>query len=330
MLLNLLTKSGLLKDTKIEETKTILLIRNKDRASLQENIEKFFKSNKVKYNVLKKPTELLIDKFNQKLVFKPITAKGVGGLKFEAQLVNDFNKWFEGYDIEELKHGDTIKEVIKLMSFKQSSKNSCKQIGKANTKRPPTFAGSSTVTVTNNQKGNVGDIEFKINNKVIFASLKFSNSFYIYNATVIDYFKSTDKKTRKNINEFFGFNGEEVAKGFGKEYYVETIKNPNYNAVKVRLESLIKQALGPDILLITKISQGKNWVNYVDGFNHKVILSGLNKNSYLYAEKNVRKYMVIKTNGSINGHEYEVDFQFRGTTATDTGPRYLRILLKPK
>ena len=40
--------------------------------------------------------------------------------------------------------------------------------------------------------------------------------------------------------------------------------------------------------------------------------------------------MVIQTNGSINGHEYNVDFQFRGTTSTDTGPRYLRILLKPK
>ena len=32
----------------------------------------------------------------------------------------------------------------------------------------------------------------------------------------------------------------------------------------------------------------------------------------------------------INGYKYEVDFQFRGTTAIDTGPRYLRILLKAK
>lgn len=328
MLLQLI--KPLIKDSKVEESNTILLIRNKDRASLQENIEKFFKSKKIKYTQLKKPTELSIQGSKQKLVFKPLKAKGVGGLKFEQQLVNDFNEWFDGADEDELKHGDTIKEVIKLMKFKQTKKNKCMGIGKANTKRPPLFTGSSKVTVQNNQKGNVGDIQFNIDGKIVFASLKFSNSFYIYNATVIDYFKSNDEKTRKNINEFFGFNGADVAEGFGREYYVSTVKNPNYNSIKTRLEDLIKQALGPDILLITKINQNKNYVNYIEGFNHKVNITGLNKNSYLYAEKNVRKYMVIQTEGSINGHEYNIDFQFRGTTATDTGPRYLRILLKPK
>ncbi len=64
--------------------------------------------------------------------------------------------------------------------------------------------------------------------------------------------------------------------------------------------------------------------------NHKITLSGLNKNSYGYAMKGVRKYNFIRFQAIVNGHRYEIDFQFRGTTAVDTGPRYLRILFKAK
>ena len=63
---------------------------------------------------------------------------------------------------------------------------------------------------------------------------------------------------------------------------------------------------------------------------HKISARGLNANSYGYAEKGVRKYNFIKFDASINGHLYEVNFQFRGTTAIDVGPRYLRINLKVK
>lgn len=314
-------------DSKIEESKSMLLLRNKDRTALQEKVEKLLKSKKISFKPLKKPTELSIQGFPQKLVFKPLKAKGVGGLKFEQQFVSDFNDWFNGSDEEELNHGDTIKEVIKVMKFKQSKKNFCTSIGKANTKRPPTFTASN-VTVTNNLKGNVADVSFTVDGKVTYASLKYTNSFYIYNATVIDYFLSKDDKVRKTINDFFGFDGALMAKGFGKDYFADTVKNPNFSSIKTRLEDLIKQALGPDVLLITKVTKNVNFVNYINGFNHKVKITDLNKDSYLYAEKGIRKYCVVKTIADINGHSYNVDFQFRGTTAIDVGPRYLRILLK--
>jgi len=314
-------------DSKIEQSKSMLLLRNKDRTTLQEKVEKFLKSKKISFKPLKKPTELSIQGFPQKLVFKPLKAKGAGGLKFEQQFVNDFNNWFQGCEEDDLDHGDTIKAVLEVMNFKQSAKNFCTSIGKANTKRPPTFTASN-VTVTNNLKGNVADVSFTVDGKVTYASLKYTNSFYIYNATVIDYFLSKDDKVRKTINDFFGFDGTLMAKGFGKDYFADTVKNPNFNSIKTRLADLIKQALGPDILLITKVKKDTNFVNYINGFNHKVKITDLNKDSYLYAEKGVRKYCVVKTAAIINGHHYNVDFQFRGTTAIDVGPRYLRILLK--
>jgi hypothetical protein len=54
----------------------------------------------------------------------------------------------------------------------------------------------------------------------------------------------------------------------------------------------------------------------------------LSDDSYVYPEKGVRKYANIKVKARINGHDYIVNFQFRGTTAADVGPKYLRILLE--
>jgi len=99
---------------------------------------------------------------------------------------------------------------------------------------------------------------------------------------------------------------------------------------KKNLKQLIIEALGPDVVLVNKISQGINTVSVVKRFNHKVDIGTVNKDSYLYAEQGVRKYNNIKFNASINGNNYVVSFQFRGTTSTYTGPRYLRILLQKK
>jgi len=327
MLLQNLKKLSVFKDSKFEETATKVLIRSSNRTVTQNLFEQYLKKQKLKYKILPKPTEMEITGLKQKIIFKPIKAKGVGGLSFEKQFVSDFKDWFEGYDYEELKHGDSIKAVIDLMKWKQTKKNLCEQTGFANTKRPPSINGTKLI-ITNNEKGKVADVKFTINNEIIYASLKFSEAFYIYNATVIDYFKSENAKVRKNINDFFGFNGDKMAKGFGKEYQADTIAKPNYSAISTRLADLISQALGPDILLINKVSQGKNFINYIKGFGHKITLENLNESCYLYAEKDVRKYAAIKVNAKINGHEYKVEFQFRGTTSTDTGPRYLRINLK--
>ena len=63
--------------------------------TLQENLEKYFKSKKIKFERRKKPTELEIDGFDGLLIFKPLKAKGTGGLKFEAQFESDINDWFK-------------------------------------------------------------------------------------------------------------------------------------------------------------------------------------------------------------------------------------------
>lgn len=330
LLKNILQSQSFIRGSLFEETKGKLLIRNGNRTRLQQEIESFFKQKKISFKPRKKPTELEVSGSDQILIFKPLKAKGTGGLKFEDQLVKDINDWFKGDEIKELKHKDTMQLLVKTLRLKQDSRFTAVKVGAANVKRPPVLSANK-LTVTNNDTGKVADVNIMgLNNRVLHhLSLKFSQSFYIYNATVIDYFKSKNSAVRKMINEFFGFNGLKMSEAFGKEYAVVT-KKPNYPMIAKRLEDVIKQALGTDIVLVTKVRDGLNFVDDVKGLNHKISVRGLNVNSYGYAEKGVRKYNFIKFDANINGHLYEVNFQFRGTTATDTGPRYLRINLKVK
>ena len=330
LLKTILQSQSFIRGSLFEETKGKLLIRSKDRTQLQQDVEKYFTKQKIRFTQRKKPTELDVTGSEQILIFKPMKAKGTGGLKFEDQLVGDINNWFAGNDVSDLKHKDTMELLIKKLRLKQDSRFTAEKVGAANVKRPPTITATK-LTVTNNGRGKVADVNILgLNNKILHhLSLKFSQSFYIYNATVIDYFKHSNAAVRKMINEFFGFDGLRMAKAFGKEYTANT-KKPNYAAVTKRLEDVIKQALGPDIVLVTKVRDGLNFVDDVKGMGHKISARGLNANSYGYAEKGVRKYNFIKFDANINRHLYEVNFQFRGTTATDVGPRYLRINLKVK
>ena len=151
-----------------------------------------------------------------------------------------------------------------------------------NTKRSSTFS-SSKATVTNNTMSKVSDIDIlNKNGRVLYhLSLKFSPSFYIYNGSyVINYFKSTNKRERKMINEFFGFDGFKMAQAFGKEYAADTIKNYNYASILRRFKDLLNQCLGSDIVLVSKIANNNNHISYVKGLNHKITLSGLSKDSY--------------------------------------------------
>ena len=219
--------------------------------------------------------------------------------------------------------------MVKLLRLPQNSRWKCKPVGAANTRRPPAFTATKC-TVKNNNKGNVSDVDILNATGAVahHCSLKFSKSFYIYNATVIDLFKSPSEKTRAMINNFFGFDGDRMEEAFGKEFAAKTNKTKNFSLIGNRFADIIKQALGPDIVLVSKIKQGVNHLSNIKGLGHRVSISGLTKDSYGYAEKGVRKYNFINMNGKINGHSYQVQFQFRGTTAIDTGPRYLRVLLK--
>lgn len=329
MLKQQLEKLNFYKGVKFEFKGKQLFARSANRTELQEKTEEYFKKNKIDYKVRKKVTELDVTGASV-LVFKPMAAKGAGGLAFEDQLKDDLDNWFKGAEYKELKHGDTVEGLKKLLRLKQDSRYYMEKVGSANTKRPPTIS-KNKLTVTNNSKGKVADLNIKYNNKVTHhLSLKFTNSFYVYNATVINYFKSPSPSMRTMVNEFFGFDGFKMGQAYGKEFATKTIKNYNYNTIKNRFVDILKQILGPDIVTVTKISQGNNHLNKIVGFNHKVTISGLSKDSYGYAIPGVRKYSFIRFDAVVNGHKYQIDFQFRGTTASDTGPRYLRILFKAK
>ena len=329
MLEQQLKKLNFYKAAKFEVKGKQLFVRSSDRTTLQEKTEEYFKKNKILYKPRKKATELDVTGSNQVLVFKPLFAKGAGGVKFEHQIVSDLNAWFKGAEYSDLIHPDTIEQLVKTIKLKQDSRYEAKGVGAANTRRPPTFTANKA-TVTNNIKGKVSDVDILSGNRVLHhLSLKFSKSFYIYNATVINYFKSAQPATRTMINEFFGFDGFLMGQAFGKDFRATT-KAPNYSAILRRFKDLLNQCLGPDIVLVLKIANGNNHIDKVKGLNHKITLSGLNKDSYGYAMKGVRKYNFIRFQAIVNGHRYEIDFQFRGTTAVDTGPRYLRILFKAK
>ena len=196
-------------------------------------------------------------------------------------------------------------------------------MGSRNSKRPPNFNGSK-ITLSNNTGLAVSDVDLFATgaNRPFYLSLKFTKQFYIANFSIGALFE--DKRQKKSINEYFGFNGLRM-RDFGNEYVVKT-KKPVYPAVLKNLTELIKQALGPDVVLVNKVTDRNNIVTQVKGFNHKVRLSGLSDASYGYPEKGKRKYAFITVMGNINNHNYKVTFQFRGTTATDKGPRYCRIL----
>ena len=253
--------------------------------------------------------------------------KGSGGEAFEVQLVDDLNAYFGGETLDKLQHGDTITLIKKVTKLRLSKGLEAKGLGKQNARRTPAFNGTQ-FTVQNNTAGVPVDVQILRNGTVIYnASLKFTGAFYIYQGAVDSFFK--DPATMKNINEFFGFDGQQMGKGFGKEYFVITDERKP-SKVKANLASIIAQGLGDTMLLVNKVSKGRNYVHYVTGKNHKVSIGNISDDVYTYPVKGQRKYANIKVDAVVNGDSYQVEFQFRGTTPSDKGPRYMRVNLKHK
>jgi hypothetical protein len=150
-----------------------------------------------------------------------------------------------------------------------------------------------------------------------------SDTYYILSAAISSYFSS--KAFQVGINEFFGFNGQKMG-GFGEEFACIT-DPPNYTKVKRNIKDVLTQAYGTDVVVIHKKRENDVMVSKI-GTSVPITIKNLNEESYLYPEEGKRKYANIKFNATINGHEYKVNFQFRGTTAADRGPKYLRILLE--
>ncbi len=256
------------------------------------------------------------------IIFKPVIQKGAGGVKFEKELAIDIENYLNGVDYNKLKHQDVIKEMEKVLGFNRRTKYVVVSEGSKNQRRQLTFNGIR-IDISNSTGKTLTDLTLKKDNKLMYLSLKMSPTYYTLSAGIVKYFMEGGIKIK--MNEYFGFNGQRMG-GFGKKFACVT-KKPNYEIVKNNLEDLLSQAVGTDVILIHKKTNNDVMVSEVKRSN-KVRITNLTDASYVYPEKGVRKYANIKVNARINNHDYIINFQFRGTTAADVGPKYIRILLE--
>ena len=333
LLINEIKKITRSKEVKIDKkARSVDLIfyqeNTKERNRAFDDYIKFLKKEKTKHTVKKSSKSSLgvlnILGYDGDIIFKPLVRKGSGGEAFEEQLVDDLNAHFGGETLDKLQHGDTITAIKKEVKLRVSKGLFAKGEGRRNVRRTPACENGK-FTVMNNAAGVPVDVKILKNGSTLYnISVKFTEAFYIYQGTVNEFFMNDG--TKKSINEYFGFDGAQMG-GFGPEYFVRTSKR-NDTKVKNNLASLIKQGLGDTMLLVNKVSKGRNYVHFVRGKNHRVSISELSDNSYIYPIKGQRKYAAVKVMGLVNGDKYKIEYQFRGTTPSDRGPRYLRINLK--
>jgi hypothetical protein len=322
----------LLKDATITRPKKDIIVKSKDRNGTKTIVEKWLVKNKVDYKDLFKASKSSsINVFEitgiADIIFKPIIQKGAGGVKFEHELAADLLNYWNGVDKKDLGHSDVISEMEKVLKISPKKKWSIVPMGSMNQKRKLTFSGKSNLSVSNSTGKTLTDITIKNDAKAseeLYLSLKMSKSFYILSAAIEQYF--ADPATQVNLCEFFGMDGYKMG-GFGIKYRCET--NANYTKAKANLQKFLGEVYGSEVVIIHKKAANDVKVSNLGKSKFSTVsLNALNEDSYVYPEPGVRKYAVIKMRGTINGSSYKVDFQFRGTTAADVGPKYLRILLE--
>lgn len=307
-----------------------IIVKSRDRAASKSLLESYLNKKKIKFSETFKKSKsssmnvITLDEYPGDIIFKPIIQKGAGGLKFEKELESDLVNYFNGIDLAQLKHQDVIKEMQSALNIVRKPGVKFKIIpeGSKNQKRQLIF-NNNKILISNSTGETLTDLTMKYEGKTYYLSLKMSQSYYTLSASIFQYFLNTG--TKVSINEYFGFDGQKMG-GFGKDYICIT-KKPNYSKVKSNLQELMQQAYGSKVIIIHKKTQNNVMVADIKSLP-KVMLSNITDNSYVYPEAGKRKYANIKTDGIINGHRYKINFQFRGTTATDVGPKYLRILME--
>jgi hypothetical protein len=313
-----------------------LLIKSKDRNGTAIEVIKVLKKLKIKHvEVMKKSksssipvtslTDLKID-----IIYKPIIAKGAGGVSFEKELETDLKNYLQGASQDQLRHADVLKELVKVTGLKPNTSTRVWEVvsmGSQNQKRTAEFNGSKIV-IQNNTGATLTDITLALKGKTdkMYLSLKMSASYYLMNVAVGKYFG--DKVMGPKICEYFGFDGIQMG-GFGKQFVHKTKRTP-HSTVKKSMEEFISTAMGTELVLIHKKAPGQIHVKeYKKGQTASVKVLELNEDSYVYPIAGQRKYANIKVLVSIDGKLYTAHFQFRGTTAADVGPKYLRLLMQP-
>ena len=264
--------------------------------------------------------------------FKPMITKGSGGKAFENELERDLNRYFKGISSKELQHFDTINSIftnkVFLSTYKITTKNlsgfEAKAVGNRNSKRPASFS-NGVLTLANNTGEAVSDIDITGPNKKIYCSLKFSNSYYIYNGSMKEIFEQSPR-IRDEAYKFFGLDGVKMG-GFGS-IFLSTVASPKtFQLIKKNLAKTIQLSLGQEVTLINKYGPQKNDIDIIfKGFTSDIDITS--DPTYRYPETGKRKYAAIEFPAVINNDKYNVGMQFRGTTEGALTPRYLRINLK--
>lgn len=321
----------ILTDSVIDQVKKDIVIKSKDRDASKLVIGEFLKSKKINHkDVFKSSKSSSINVFEiigiGDVIFKPIIQKGAGGVAFEKELEVDLTNYWNGVKKESLKHKDVLGEMESVMKISPKEKHVVIPMGSKNQKRALVFDGQS-LSVSNSTGETLTDLTLQNNKgKKIYCSLKMSKSFYILSAAIEQYF--ANEKTQVALCTYLGMDGYKMG-GFGLKYRCKTPSKVNYSEVRSNLENFLTELYGTDVIIIHKKTAGDVKVTEIKrGSFAKISLSSISADSYVYPETGIRKYAVIRFTGNINGSNYKIDFQFRGTTASDTGPKYLRILLE--
>lgn len=321
------------RSAQVQKTGKDIIVKSKDRNQTKVLVEKRLKKVGITFkSVFKRGKSGSIDVLEvenaEDIVFKPLTRRGAGGVAFEKELENDIKNYLNGVEYSKLKHPDVLKEMEKVLGFNRRTKYEVVPEGSKNQKRKVTFNGNA-LQITNSTGQTLTDLTLKKDKKLMYLSLKMSQTYYIMNSGIGKYFM--EGSTKIKINEFFGFKGQKMG-AFGRQFACVT-KPPNYNKVKTNLENLISDAIGTDVIIIHKKATNDVLVSEIGRTNVKVSITNLSEESYVYPEKKSatsrgRKHANIKFNAIINKHQYIVNMQFRGTQPTDIGPKYIRILLE--
>lgn len=255
---------------------------------------------------------------------------GKSGKAFENDLASDLMAFSD--DSIRKKHPNIVKEIAQILKNEYKIDLSKDRYfveveGGKNQKRTPKWnKGQGLYFIPSGNIGHiVTDVTVTSGNKKAFLSLKYTSQYYIVNATVAPYLHFNDKNNNEQRNEilkYFGFNPKAFCNGYGLGCDDETMLSES--RIKANWKKILEEVIGFGYIYV--VGGGKH--DIVLNANKKPSISVVSIEDRVYAVPNVRKYSKIGITVRIDGRLYKMDCQFRGTTATDKYPRYLRVLVK--
>jgi len=258
---------------------------------------------------------------------------GKAGLKFEQDLAQDLQAYPDNTIVK--KHKKIVDEIYSILKSEYQLDLMIDDYdviieGDKNKKRRPSWDEEEGVRF--NPSGDIGhivtDVTVKTKNKQAFLSLKYTSQFYMINASVAPYLHfnrpDVDVPERNKILRYFGFNPKDFCAGY------EMVSDDNAQEPDSKIKSnwakILKEVIGNGYIYVV----GGGTHDIVINTKTTPIISIASINDRVYAIPNKRKYSKIGLTAKIDGRTYNLDCQFRGTTATDVYPKYLRVLVKTK